>query len=244
MDFITGALPNVMFIAGLIAMGLGLGIEFKIVEIKGELSKAGRLGAMATGAVLMIISIYLYTRPPQTVPLPRTVAGAPPAVAQANAGGTGSAPQAARVPMDATALAPKTATSAPPTVTVVSPTATPVPPRPTVVPPTATPMPPTATRLPPTARRPPTATAAPTAVPGVRVPDIRGQNVRDAQKTLVAAGLRLDERRERCADIGASDAGRKLKKGQIRCQSPAPGSVAAPNTLVLVVTENGGNPHD
>ena len=50
MDFVTGALPNVMFIAGLIAMGIGLGIEFKIVEIKGELSKQGRIGAIGIGA--------------------------------------------------------------------------------------------------------------------------------------------------------------------------------------------------
>ncbi len=63
MDFITGALPNVMFIAGLIAIGLGLGIEFKIVEIKGELSKIGRFAAVGIGAVLVSISIYLYTRP-------------------------------------------------------------------------------------------------------------------------------------------------------------------------------------
>lgn len=57
MDFITGALPNVMFIAGLIAMDLGLGIEFKIVEIKGELSKQGRIGAIGIGAVLEPIRI-------------------------------------------------------------------------------------------------------------------------------------------------------------------------------------------
>src|SRR5262245_3588023 len=125
MDFVTGALPNVMFIAGLIAMGLGLGIEFKIVEIKGELSKPGRFAAIGIGAVLVSISIYLYTRPPHTA-TPATVSGAPPAVVQAGAPGTGSAPEAARVPTDATAPPPKTATSPPPTVTV------------TVVPPTAT----------------------------------------------------------------------------------------------------------
>jgi PASTA domain-containing protein len=223
MDFITGALPNVMFVAGLIAMGLGLGIEFKIVEIKGELSKSGRLGAMATGAMLMLISIYLYTRPPQTTPSSATAAGAPPAVAQANIGGLVSATQ----PGPAQAAA----TPIPPIATAVPPSATPVPP-------TATPVPPTATAVPPT--KPP----APTAVPGVKVPDIRGQSLKDAQQALAVAGLRLGESRERCEDISASDTGRKLKKGQIRCQSPAPGSVAARNTPVLFVLVGGGNGHD
>src|SRR5262245_27690293 len=102
MDFITGALPNVMFIAGLIAMGLGLGIEFKIVEIKGELSKPGRFAALGIGAVLVSISIYLYTRPPHTASIPATVAGAQPTVVQTSAGGAGSASQPALVPMDAT----------------------------------------------------------------------------------------------------------------------------------------------
>lgn len=215
MDFITGALPNVMFIAGLIAMGIGLGIEFKIVEIKGELSKAGRLGALGTGAVLMLLSIYLYTRPPQATSLPATVAGAPPAVAQANTGGLVSAAQPAPAQsgqVQVTTPVPPTATAAPPTATTVPPTATPV---------------------------PPTKVPAPTAAPGVKVPDIRGQNVKDAQQTLAAAGLRLGEHRERCEDIGASEAGGKLKKGQVQCQSPAPGSVVAPNTLVRFVLLGG-----
>ena len=93
MDFITGALPNVMFIAGLIAIGLGLGIEFKIVEIKGELSKPGRFAAVGIGAVLVSISIYLYTRPAHTASIPAAVAGAQPMVVQANNSGTGSAPR-------------------------------------------------------------------------------------------------------------------------------------------------------
>jgi beta-lactam-binding protein with PASTA domain len=77
----------------------------------------------------------------------------------------------------------------------------------------------------------------------VKVPDIRGKNTKDAEKLLVAAGLRLGEERERCEDIRAQDVGRKPKKGQIRCQSPAAGSVAAPNTAVLFVLEGGGG-HD
>src|SRR5262245_41659881 len=120
MDFVTGALPNVMFIAGLIAMGIGLGIEFKIVEIKGELSKRGRIGAIGIGAVLVLISIFLYTRPPQTVSTPSIAPGAQP-VAQANAGGNGSPAQPA--PTQA-APAQAAATSIPHTATAVAPTAT------------------------------------------------------------------------------------------------------------------------
>lgn len=63
MDFLTGALPNVMFIAGLIAIGLALGIEFKIVEVKGDLSRHGRLSAFGVGLALIATSVVLYTRP-------------------------------------------------------------------------------------------------------------------------------------------------------------------------------------
>ncbi len=239
MDFITGALPNVMFIAGLIAIGIGLGIEFKIVEIKGELSKSGRLAAMGIGAVLVSISVYLYTRPPQTASIPATVAAAQPAVVQANVGAAGAATQAAIVPVTATA------TSVPPTATAVPPTATPIPPTATAVPPTSTSIPPTATlALTATATAaPPTKPPTPTAAPGVKVPDIRGQSVRDARKMLTAASLQLGESHERCEDIGASETKDKLKTGQIRCQSPVPGSVAVPNTPVLYVLVGRENDH-
>jgi hypothetical protein len=233
MDFITGALPNVMFIAGLIAMGIGLGMEFKIVEVKGELSKQGRMGAIGIGAVLVLVSVYLYTRPPQTASKLAPGAAPAPGVVQANAGAplalsqpapTQAAPaQVAATPIPATA----TATTIPPSATAVVPTATMMPPSATPVPATATAVPPTATSIPPT--------KAPTAVSGVKVPDLRGQSLKDAQQTLAKAGLRLGEPRERCEDIGASDAERKLKKGQIRCQSPAPGSVAAPQSSVVYV---------
>ena len=252
MDFITGALPNVMFIAGLIAIGLGLGIEFKIVEIKGELSKPGRFAAVGIGAVLVSISIYLYTRPAHTASIPAAVAGAQPAVVQANNSSTGSAQQAPVLLVDATALpsettttVPPTATVVPPTATVELPTATAVPPTATAEPPTPTAVPPTATAVPPTATLvPPTATATPTAVPGVTVPDIRGQNSKDAQKTLAANGLQLGERRAHCEDIDAQETSDKLKRGQVRCQSPAPGSIAVANTAVLVVYVGGEDNQD
>src|SRR5262245_40325886 len=86
MDFITGALPNIMFIAGLIAMGVGLGMEFKIVEVKGELSKQGRIGAIGIGAALVLTSVYLYTRPPHTASQPAPTTGPAPGAIQANAG--------------------------------------------------------------------------------------------------------------------------------------------------------------
>jgi hypothetical protein len=221
-----------MFIAGLIAMGIGLGIEFKIVEIKGELSKQGRIGAIGIGAALVLVSIYLYTRPPQTAGAPATAPGAQPSVVQANVGAAISVPQPAPTqPAPAAAAAP----AAPPTATTAPPSATAVPPTATNVPPTATAVPPTPTAIPPTA----------TAVPQVKVPDIRGQNTKDAKKKLEALGLLLGEQRERCADIGATDESpRKLKKDQIRCQSPAPGAGAAPNTPVLYVLGESGEDKD
>ncbi|MBE7553728.1 MAG: hypothetical protein HS126_21895 [Anaerolineales bacterium] len=50
MDFLGGALPNIMFIVGIIAIGIGLGIELKVVEIKSEISKGGRLVAFSGGS--------------------------------------------------------------------------------------------------------------------------------------------------------------------------------------------------
>src|SRR5262249_24941855 len=88
MDFVGGALPNVMFISGLLATGIGLGIEFKIVEVKGQLNKQSRIGAIGMGLVLIVVSIVLYTRPPQTATAP---SASQPAAVQANV--VDSAPQ-------------------------------------------------------------------------------------------------------------------------------------------------------
>jgi hypothetical protein len=78
MDFVGGALPNVMFIVGMIAIGVALGIEFKIVEVKGQLSKTGRISTFAVGSVLILTSIYLYTRPAhQTAAAPAATPGIP-----------------------------------------------------------------------------------------------------------------------------------------------------------------------
>lgn len=85
MDFIGGALPNVMLITGLIAIGIGLGIQFNIVEVKGNLSRTSRIGAIVVGLFLISASVYIHTHPPQAAatqaepqptPAPAATAGA------------------------------------------------------------------------------------------------------------------------------------------------------------------------
>jgi hypothetical protein len=93
MDFIGGALPNVMFLIGVIAIGIGLGLEFRIIEVKNGLSRGGRIGACVVGAALVATSIALYLRPPQTASHPAAAAAAEvpttptPAQGAASAGG-------------------------------------------------------------------------------------------------------------------------------------------------------------
>jgi hypothetical protein len=148
MDFIGGALPNIMFIIGIIAIGMALGLEFKIVEIKGELSKAGRMGAFGVGSVLIAISIFLYTRPAPTASAPAAPASAQGAVVQGNvavAAAPGqdppqvpATPQTA--PTDAGSTVPPTAPAVSPTLPAPPPTAIPTEEAPTVsVPPTRLP---------------------------------------------------------------------------------------------------------
>ena len=230
MDFISGALPNVMFVVGMIAIGIALGIEFKIVEVKGQLSKNGRIGAFGVGAALIIASIVLYTRPATTASAPTPAPVAQAAVLQSNAAATllPTAQPAAAEQAQPTAVSPS-ATPLPPTSTPEPPTATAVPPTPTPLPPTSTPEPPTATAVPPTA----------TAVPGVQVPDIRGSSSKDASKKLKEAGLQLGEKHDRCEQIGMTgDNVRRVKRGQIACQSPAPSSVVAPDTRIDYVSSS------
>ena len=74
MDLIGGALPNVIFIVGIIAVGVGLGIEFKIIEIKAELTQQGRIVALTIGLLLIGVSLFLYTRPMQTAAIPGVLA--------------------------------------------------------------------------------------------------------------------------------------------------------------------------
>jgi len=91
MDFLTGALPNIMFIAGLIAIGLALGIEFKIVEVKGDLSKRGRIGAFSVGLALIATSVVLYTRPGTLQTTKGAPTSAPATAVQVQAGLVGQA---------------------------------------------------------------------------------------------------------------------------------------------------------
>jgi hypothetical protein len=87
MDFLGGALPNIMFIVGIIAIGIGLGIEFKVVEIKSEISKGGRMAAFGIGIALIAASIFLYTqsRPAATSPATESVEQPASAPTEANA---------------------------------------------------------------------------------------------------------------------------------------------------------------
>lgn len=80
MDLTSTALPNIMFIIGVIAIGIGLGIEFKIVEIKSELGKSGRIGVISIGVILILTSIFLYTRSAPGVATPTAANGQPTAV--------------------------------------------------------------------------------------------------------------------------------------------------------------------
>jgi hypothetical protein len=228
MDFINASLPNLMFIAGLLALGIGLGIEFKVIEIKGELSKNARIGACALGGFLILTSIFFYARPLLTASAPTAVAQ--PTAVQAAIGiaapGQGQLADPSVVAAAASPSMPATHTTVPPSATP-EPTATPIPA-------SATPEP-TATPIPPTLTPEPSVTPEPI-VSGVAVPDIRGQEPKDARKVLEPLGLQLEEKKGKCADIGVSDDEvRKVKKGRISCQAPLPGSLVSVETHIVYV---------
>lgn len=63
MNLLGAALPNLMFIAGILAIGIGLGIELKIVSLNKEINRGGRIGAFIVGAVLIAASILMYFNP-------------------------------------------------------------------------------------------------------------------------------------------------------------------------------------
>ncbi len=63
MDLLGTALPNVMFIIGILAIGLGLGIELKIISLNKEIDKTGRIGALVVGVILIGASITMYLNP-------------------------------------------------------------------------------------------------------------------------------------------------------------------------------------
>jgi hypothetical protein len=117
MDLTSTALPNIMFIIGVIAIGIGLGIEFKIVEIKSDLGKSGRIGVISLGVILIITSIFLYTRPGLTAATGQPTAA--PASPEVLTVAPTSVVEAASPPAEAATAAPPTL--AVPTVEVATP---------------------------------------------------------------------------------------------------------------------------
>jgi hypothetical protein len=63
MNFLGGTLPNVMFLVGVLAVGLGLGIELKLVPLNKEVGRFGRVGAFVLGLMLIGGSLGLYLNP-------------------------------------------------------------------------------------------------------------------------------------------------------------------------------------
>lgn len=66
MEILSASLPNVMFIVGIVAISIGLGIELKVVPVGNKVGRSGRIGAITVGIMLVIVSVVLYIRPSQT----------------------------------------------------------------------------------------------------------------------------------------------------------------------------------
>ncbi|MEI8167816.1 MAG: PASTA domain-containing protein [Chloroflexales bacterium] len=203
MDFIGGALPNVMFLIGVIAIGIGVGLEFKIIEVKNSLSRNGRIGAGVVGIALVATSIALYLRPQQVdSSTPQTVVAVPQGSASVISATPSTSLPAQGVASQAVPTAP---TEAPTTVPTEASTAIPS----------------------------PSSTPTPTAIPLVTVPDIRGMSPKDAEKALMGVGLEIGARQPSCANLNVDStlviAGRK---DRIACQSPAPASNVPQNSTV------------
>lgn len=210
MDFIGGALPNVMFLIGVIAIGIGLGLEFKIIEVKNGLSRGGRVGACLVGIALVATSIALYLRPTQTASVPS------PAVAVA-AGAASDTSSSQVAPTNAPLSAP---TSVPTSLPTDAPTSVP------------TPLPTDAPTSAPT--------SAPTALPTVEVPDIRGMSQKDAEKLLAQVGLGLGEQAASCEELGVAEELRAdARKGRVACQGVEPGSSVPEGSLVAYALSDG-----
>lgn len=214
MDFIGGALPNVMFLVGIIAFGVGLGLEFKIIEVKNGLGRGGRIAASLMGVVLMAASVALYLRPATpTAGSASTASAAPGAPAQTPS--AGAAVAAALPTATTTTDTPAATATAEPSTTAIPATAT--------AEPSAT-VAPTATSVP---------TSTPTEVPLVAVPDLSGLDPKKAREALERLGLQLGEQRETCADVGAGvGEAAEVRRGRIACQSVAPGTAVPLQTVV------------
>jgi len=201
MDFLGGALPNVMFIIGILAIGLGLGIELKLVPLNKEIDKTGRIGAMIVGGLLVAGSLYIYLNPSlnnrnQPNPTTANAALAPVVTAPANNAQAVAPAALSSAPTAANLSAQVPAPSAAPAISA-SPAAS------------ATPAP-TTTAIP---------TAAPaTKVASVSVPDLHGLGEKEALAMLSTAGLR-GSKVDHCSGSDQGDS--KAKKHQIQCQNPA-----------------------
>lgn len=163
MEFLGGALPNVMFIIGILAIGLGLGIELKLVALNKEIDKTGRIGAIVVGALLIAASLFMYLNPALTNRNQASSAAANAALVSTSVSSTPAQLASTAAPAVVAIAAPPEA----PTATVVptdAPTAAPAP----------SPVPATAT-----------------AVPMVKVPDLHDLGEKEAQEKLTVAGLKF-----------------------------------------------------
>ncbi len=220
MDFLGGALPNVMFIVGMLAVGLGLGIELKLVPLNKEIDKTGRIGAMIVGAILVAGSLYIYLNPSlnhrnQPAPTTANAALAPVVTAPTN---SAQAVAAAPTPISSAAA---TAANLPVQAPVAS--ATPI----IVASPAASATP------------APTATPIPTAVPPtqirrVTIPDLHGLSENEAQDTLKKAGLQA-RKVDQCN--GSDQGDPKAKKHRVQCQNPAANAAVPLGTTVEYVLQ-------
>lgn len=125
MDLLGAALPNLMFLVGILAIGLGLGIELKIVSLNKQIDKTGRIGAIVVGIMLIGASVLMYANPAligrgQPAPSATPVS---PLQAALVAAPTSDAPDASPAPAEPTPGA--TAESAPPAATMALGAATP-----------------------------------------------------------------------------------------------------------------------
>jgi hypothetical protein len=218
MDFLGGALPNVMFIIGMLAIGLGLGIELKLVPLNKEIDKTGRIGAIIIGALLVAGSLYIYLNPSlsnhrQTSPT--TANGAPGSVQSTLPATVRPAAEAPTVVPSTVPTAASLSAEAPVSSAVA--TAVPSPVVPATPAPTATPIP---TAVPPTQ------------IARVKIPDVHGLSESEAQETLKTAGLH-PRKVDQCSGSDQGDS--KAKKHRVQCQNPAANTAAPIGTTVEYV---------
>jgi PASTA domain-containing protein len=127
MEFLGGALPNVMFIIGILAIGLGLGIELKLVALNKEIDRIGRIGAIVVGVLLVAASLFIYLNPALTNRNQATSATANAALASAPANSAPAQLAATAAPAVAAVAVPLEAATATLVPTAVPPLATVIP---------------------------------------------------------------------------------------------------------------------